>query len=105
VPRLLRLCDRYGLRTPWFVPEHSVETVPDRPRQILDSGHEVGCTEHGDAAGRSAVPVDLQLAAPARLDQLIARSAASPVVVAMADAAAATARSSLSSRLPEPGRE
>jgi hypothetical protein len=54
---------------------------------------------------RSAVPVDLLLALPARLDRPTARSAATPAVVAMADAAAATARSSHSSRLPQPGRD
>ncbi len=48
---------------------------------------------------------DLLLALPARLDQPTAPSAPTPVVVAVADAAAATARSTPSSRLPEPGGE
>jgi hypothetical protein len=54
---------------------------------------------------RSEVPVDLLLALPGRLAQPTAASTPTPVVVAMADAAAATARSSHSSCLPEPGRE
>ncbi|MGR6964354.1 asparaginase domain-containing protein [Geodermatophilus sp. URMC 61] len=54
---------------------------------------------------RSDVLVDLLLALPAHLTQPPAPSAPTPVVAAMADAAAATARSTLSSRLPEPGRE
>ncbi len=53
----------------------------------------------------SEVPVDLLLALRARLYQPTAPSAPTPVVVAMAEAAAATARSTLSSRLPQPGRE
>ncbi|MFI5614447.1 polysaccharide deacetylase [Amycolatopsis sp. NPDC051903] len=44
-PRLLRLFERYGLTTTWFVPGHSIETFPDLTRAIVDAGHEVGA--HG----------------------------------------------------------
>ncbi|QRP50490.1 polysaccharide deacetylase [Amycolatopsis sp. FDAARGOS 1241] len=44
-PRLLRLFERYGLTTSWFVPGHSIETFPDLTRAIVDAGHEVGA--HG----------------------------------------------------------
>jgi peptidoglycan/xylan/chitin deacetylase (PgdA/CDA1 family) len=42
VPRLVRLFDRYGLKTTWFVPGHSVETFPDTLREVVDAGHEIG---------------------------------------------------------------
>lgn len=45
VPRLLRLFQKYGLRTSWFVPGHSIETFPDQTKMIVDAGHEVGA--HG----------------------------------------------------------
>lgn len=45
VPRLLRLFDRAGLRTTWFVPGHSIETFPDQIRMVVDAGHEIGA--HG----------------------------------------------------------
>ncbi len=45
VPRLLRLFDKYGLRTTWFVPGHSMETFPREIDQVLAAGHELGA--HG----------------------------------------------------------
>lgn len=44
-PRLLRLFEKYSLRTTWFVPGHSIETFPDLTRMIVDAGHEIGA--HG----------------------------------------------------------
>jgi peptidoglycan/xylan/chitin deacetylase (PgdA/CDA1 family) len=44
-PRLLRLFDKYELRTSWFVPGHSIETFPDQMRAVADAGHEIGA--HG----------------------------------------------------------
>ena len=41
-PRLLKLFDRYDLRTTWFVPGHSIETFPEQTAQIIEAGHEVG---------------------------------------------------------------
>lgn len=41
-PRLLRLFERAGLRTTWFIPGHSVETFPDQMRAVVDAGHEIG---------------------------------------------------------------
>lgn len=45
VPRLLRLFEKYGLRTSWFIPGHSIETFPDQMRAVADAGHEIGA--HG----------------------------------------------------------
>lgn len=41
-PRLLRLFDRLGVRTTWFVPGHSIETFPDQMKAVADAGHEIG---------------------------------------------------------------
>ncbi|TAM71151.1 MAG: polysaccharide deacetylase [Microbacteriaceae bacterium] len=41
-PRLLKLFERYNLRTTWFLPGHSIETFPDQTRMIVDAGHEIG---------------------------------------------------------------
>jgi len=41
-PRLLKLFDRLGLRTTWFVPGHSAETFPDQMREVAAAGHEIG---------------------------------------------------------------
>jgi peptidoglycan/xylan/chitin deacetylase (PgdA/CDA1 family) len=44
-PRLLKLFDKYGLKTSWFIPGHSIETFPEQTRMIVDAGHEIGA--HG----------------------------------------------------------
>jgi peptidoglycan/xylan/chitin deacetylase (PgdA/CDA1 family) len=46
-PRLLRLFEKYTLRTSWFIPGHSIETFPRQMRQVADAGHEIGA--HGYA--------------------------------------------------------
>jgi peptidoglycan-N-acetylglucosamine deacetylase len=40
--RLLKLFDKYGLRTTWFIPGHSIETFPEETALVVDAGHEVG---------------------------------------------------------------
>src|SRR5437764_14380936 len=40
--RLLKMFDKYGMRSTWFVPGHSIETFPEETRLIVDAGHEVG---------------------------------------------------------------
>ena len=45
VPRLLRLFQRYGLKTSFFVPGHSLETFPREMEMIVKDGHEIGA--HG----------------------------------------------------------
>ncbi len=42
VPRLLQLFDRFGIKTSWFVPGHSIETFPDQMQAVVDAGHEIG---------------------------------------------------------------
>jgi peptidoglycan/xylan/chitin deacetylase (PgdA/CDA1 family) len=42
VPRLVRLFDKYGMKTTWFVPGHSIETFPDQMKLVVDAGHEIG---------------------------------------------------------------
>jgi peptidoglycan/xylan/chitin deacetylase (PgdA/CDA1 family) len=41
-PRLLKLFERYGLKTTWFIPGHSIETFPEEMKAVVDAGHEVG---------------------------------------------------------------
>lgn len=40
--RLLKLFDRLGIRTTWFIPGHSIETFPDQMKAVAEAGHEVG---------------------------------------------------------------
>jgi len=44
-PRLLRLFDKYDLKTTWMIPGHSIETFPAQMKEVVDAGHEVGA--HG----------------------------------------------------------
>jgi len=44
-PRLLRLFDRLGIPTSWFIPGHSIETFPTQMRDVAAAGHEIGA--HG----------------------------------------------------------
>ena len=41
-PRLLRLFDRLGIKTTWFIPRHSIDTFPRETAMIVDAGHEIG---------------------------------------------------------------
>jgi peptidoglycan/xylan/chitin deacetylase (PgdA/CDA1 family) len=41
VPRLLTLFERYGLKTTFFVPGHSMESFPDQMKMVADAGHEL----------------------------------------------------------------
>jgi peptidoglycan/xylan/chitin deacetylase (PgdA/CDA1 family) len=41
-PRLLKLFDRYGIQTTWFIPGHSIETFPKQMQMVADAGHEIG---------------------------------------------------------------
>ncbi len=41
-PRLLRLFARWGIRTSWFIPGHSIETFPQQMQAVVDGGHEIG---------------------------------------------------------------
>ena len=45
VPRLLKLFEKYELKTTWMVPGHSAETFPAQIRDVVDAGHEIGA--HG----------------------------------------------------------
>ena len=41
-PRLLKLFDRVGIKTTWFVPGHSIDTYPKETAAIVEAGHEIG---------------------------------------------------------------
>ena len=40
--RLLKMFDKYDMKTTWFIPGHSIETFPEETRMVVDAGHEVG---------------------------------------------------------------
>ncbi len=44
-PRLLALLEKYGIRSSWYVPGHTIETFPDAVRAVVAAGHEIG--HHG----------------------------------------------------------
>ena len=44
-PRLLALLKKYRIPTSWYIPGHTLETYPERCRQVFDAGHEIG--HHG----------------------------------------------------------
>lgn len=41
-PRLLRMFDRFGIKTTWFIPGHSIETFPAEMAAVAAAGHEIG---------------------------------------------------------------
>jgi len=45
VPRILRLLRAYEIRSTWFIPGHTLESYPQRSREVVDAGHEIG--HHG----------------------------------------------------------
>src|SRR3712207_6379019 len=53
-PRLLKLFDKYDLRTTWFIPGHSIEPFPDQVKMVVAAGHEVG-SQIGRASCRERV--------------------------------------------------
>ena len=42
VPRLLKLFAKFGIKTTWFIPGHSLETFPEEMAAVRDAGHEIG---------------------------------------------------------------
>lgn len=41
-PRLLKLFEKYAIRSTWFIPGQSIETFPDQMRTVAEAGHEIG---------------------------------------------------------------
>lgn len=41
-PRMLKLFDRYNIKTTWFVPGHSAQTFPEQMKDVAAAGHEIG---------------------------------------------------------------
>jgi peptidoglycan/xylan/chitin deacetylase (PgdA/CDA1 family) len=41
-PRLLTLFGRFGIKTTWFIPGHSIQTFPEQMKAIVEAGHEIG---------------------------------------------------------------
>src|SRR5438552_16028936 len=41
-PRLVKLFESFGIKSTWCVPGHSMETLPQQIRTVVDAGHESG---------------------------------------------------------------
>ena len=41
MPRILETLRRYGIQSTFFIPGHTIESVPDEVAAILQDGHEV----------------------------------------------------------------
>ena len=41
-PRLLKLFDKLGIKTTWFIPGHSIESFPKETKMVANAGHEIG---------------------------------------------------------------
>ncbi|MFN0302406.1 MAG: polysaccharide deacetylase family protein [Burkholderiales bacterium] len=41
VPRLLKLFEKYDIKTTWFTPGHSMETFPGQMKEVAAAGHEI----------------------------------------------------------------
>lgn len=41
-PRLVELFRRFGIKTTWFIPGHSMETFPKQVEEVVAEGHEIG---------------------------------------------------------------
>src|SRR3954451_13889882 len=41
-PRLVKMFERLGIKTTWFIPGHSIETFPKEMKSVADAGHEIG---------------------------------------------------------------
>jgi peptidoglycan/xylan/chitin deacetylase (PgdA/CDA1 family) len=39
--RLLKMFAKYGIKTTWFIPGHSLETFPKEMAMVRDQGHEM----------------------------------------------------------------
>jgi peptidoglycan/xylan/chitin deacetylase (PgdA/CDA1 family) len=44
-PRILALLGRYAIPSTWFIPGHTIETYPERCREVFERGHEIA--HHG----------------------------------------------------------
>jgi peptidoglycan-N-acetylglucosamine deacetylase len=42
MPRLVKLFDKYGLRSTWFIPGHTAESFPRETALVVEAAHEIG---------------------------------------------------------------
>lgn len=42
VQRMLKMFAKYGIKSTWFIPGHSLETFPEDMIAVRDAGHEIG---------------------------------------------------------------
>ncbi|KAL9598887.1 MAG: hypothetical protein Q9219_004227 [cf. Caloplaca sp. 3 TL-2023] len=62
VRRLLKLFEKYGIKTTWFIPGHSLDTFREECEMIRDAGHEIfshhDCLPYYLRIGDSWTPID-----------------------------------------------
>lgn len=76
-PRLLRLFEREGIRTTWFIPGHSAESFPEHMQAVATAGHEIGA--HGYCHENPvAMTLDQERAVLARSIEVISKLAGQP---------------------------
>jgi peptidoglycan-N-acetylglucosamine deacetylase len=56
-PRLLNLFNRFGIKTTWFIPGHSIETFPEQMKAVAAAGHEIGIHGYSHENPISMTPV------------------------------------------------
>lgn len=42
IPRMLKLFNKYNIKTTFFTPGHSLDTFPTEMEAVRDAGHEIG---------------------------------------------------------------
>jgi peptidoglycan/xylan/chitin deacetylase (PgdA/CDA1 family) len=42
MPRLLKLFDKYSLKSTWFIPGHTAESFPHETAMVVEAAHEIG---------------------------------------------------------------
>ena len=44
--RLLKMFDKYDMKTTWFIPGHSIETFPEETKMVVDADHAEDLLRH-----------------------------------------------------------
>ena len=77
-PRLLKLFDKLGLKTSWFIPGHSIETFPEQTKMVVDAGHEIGLHGYSHENPISMTPVQEEAVLVKCIDLLTSMSGKRP---------------------------
>lgn len=56
VPRLVRLFEKYGIKSTFFTPGHTIETFPKSMEMVVKAGHEIGIHGYSHESPRAMSP-------------------------------------------------